>query len=67
MSRIRWHTMTTPPTKNGRYWVYPYRSLDGQLYVTMASFDEGKWISSRPQEFVYWRRIEIPEAPRGKV
>jgi hypothetical protein len=68
MRRPRWYEITVQqPKQNGRYWVFPYRTLDGHIMVTMASFNDGEWISpSRPQNFVYWKPIEIPEPPKTK-
>lgn len=64
----RWNRcLDNPPMKNGRYWVYPYRSLEGHFLVSMGRFENGKWESSYPhQEFTHWKKIEVPNAPKGK-
>jgi len=63
----RWNRCEdNPPTKNGRYWVYPYRTLGGYLVVSMGRFENGKWeTTSSEQEFTHWKKIEVPEAPKG--
>lgn len=55
------------PTKDGRYWVYPYRSLGGYLMVALMSFKDGKWEeTSRQQEYAFWKPLEIPKPPKVK-
>ncbi len=57
--------VTRTPTKNGRYWVYPYRSIGGDLMVSMAVFRDGAWEqTSRPQEYAYWRAVNVPRPPK---
>lgn len=69
MRRPRWYAMAEQqPKRDGRYWVFPYRSLSGHALVTMATYKEGQWISpSRPQEFAYWKPIDVPEPPKVAI
>lgn len=63
----RWNRChDNPPTKNGRYWVYPYVNLTGHRMVSMATFQDGHWDSYRPQEFTHWKRVDVPDPPKGK-
>jgi hypothetical protein len=61
----RWISTTERnPQHDGRYWVFPYRSLGGHLMVTMATFKDGEWITtSRKQEYAFWKPLDIPKAP----
>ena len=55
------------PFKDGKYWVYPYRSLAGHIKVTLANFEDGKWEKGyQEQEYVYWQPLEIPKIPKVK-
>ena len=56
------------PFKDGRYWVYPYRTVDGHLMVTMASYQNNQWDThGRPQDYMWWRPLEIPRPPKAKL
>lgn len=67
MTGPRWYDVEVkPPTKDGKYWVYPYQALSGDWLVTMASYEKGKWLNSRPQDFAYWQPILVPSPPKLK-
>jgi hypothetical protein len=56
---------TTPPSRNGKYWVYPYISVEGGKYVTLARFEDGDWDEKyNNQHFQYWQKVEVPDPPR---
>lgn len=53
------------PSSNGRYWVYPYRTLSGYIVVSLAQFTDGDWEKrSREQGYAFWRPLEIPKPPK---
>jgi hypothetical protein len=64
--RSKWVKMdTASPGKNGKYWVYPYFSLEGSKYVTMARYENGGWEDKyQNQRFQYWQKVEVPDPPR---
>jgi hypothetical protein len=54
------------PSKDGKYWVYPYRTLGGQVMVTLAHFEKGKWEDVfLTQTYSHWQPLEIPKAPKN--
>ncbi len=70
MAGPRWYvTAEELPKKEGKYWVFPYRSLGGHLLVTMAQFEGGQWVgsSSRPQDYSHWKPIEVPDPPKVNI
>ena len=55
------------PVATGRYWVYPYRTLDGHSIVAMATFSKGEWDEhSRKQDYAYWKPLDFPKPPSKK-
>ena len=63
---MRWNAVADKmPQKDGVYWVYPYCSLDGHKLVKLEAFKNGHWKNStRPQDYSYWKSIEIPHPPK---
>jgi Protein of unknown function (DUF551) len=63
----RWiHTSEKLPNKNGRYWVYPYRTLSGHFVVTLASFTDGDWEERiNSQNYTFWQPLDIPNPPKS--
>ena len=62
---MRWfHIDEKKPFATGRYWVYPFVTLDGHRIVAMVSFKNEKWENTaREQQYLYWQKIEAPKPP----
>lgn len=53
------------PLSNGKYWVYPYITVDGYKMVTILKFENGKWDKKQSPNF--WQPIEIPKPPPKRM
>lgn len=66
MERSRWYPVEEKlPFSKGKYWVYPYRTIGGEIIVAMMNFEGGKWEELyTPQRIRFWKRIDVPKPPR---
>lgn len=56
------------PTQNGRYWVYPYVTIGGDITVGWANFIDGEFEKMyRQQHFVYWKPLSKPRPPKEEL
>lgn len=64
--QMRWiKTEKELPEKDGKYWVYPFKSSCGWLIVGMADFCAGKWCENpAKQNYRFWKPIKRPLCPK---
>lgn len=66
--RTAWtHISEKEPFAQGKYWVYPYVTLEGHKIVALATYSKNKWEEThRPQHYMYWKKLDIPSPPKEK-